>query len=61
MLTSGQCRVRPEAEAVPRTLLGSAAGDIFGQLASRVEPEHLVETVNYRPSVNTRIPLFGRD
>ena len=28
-------------------------------LASGLEPERLVETVSYRPSVNTRIPLFG--
>lgn len=30
VLTSGLCRVRPPAEPVPRALLGSSAGEIFG-------------------------------
>ena len=32
VLTSDLCRVRPPAEPVPRGLLGSPAGDIFGHL-----------------------------
>ena len=32
VLTSDLCRVRPPAEPVPRALLGSPAGDIFGHL-----------------------------
>jgi cytochrome P450 len=32
VLTSDLCRVRPAAEPVPRALLGSPAGDIFGHL-----------------------------
>src|ERR1700741_2779025 len=32
VMTSEQCRVRPPAEPVPRALVGSAAGEIFGQL-----------------------------
>jgi len=32
VLTSDLCRVRPPAEPVPRALVGSPAGDIFGQL-----------------------------
>lgn len=31
-LTSENCRVRPPAELVPRALVGSAAGEIFGRL-----------------------------
>lgn len=31
VLTSGLCRVRPPAEPVPRALLGSSAGEIFGR------------------------------
>jgi cytochrome P450 len=41
-LTSEACRVRPEAEPVPRPLLGSHAGDIFGQLVRMTDgPGHL--------------------
>lgn len=32
VLTSARCRVRPPAEPVPKALLGSAAGEIFGRL-----------------------------
>jgi cytochrome P450 len=32
VLTSELCRVRPAAEPVPRALIGSPAGDIFGHL-----------------------------
>ena len=32
VMTSEQCRVRPAAEPVPKALVGSAAGEIFGQL-----------------------------
>jgi cytochrome P450 len=32
VLTSGACRVRPAAEPVPRALVGSPAGDVFGHL-----------------------------
>jgi cytochrome P450 len=32
VLTSERCRVRPVAEPVPRALLGSAAGEVFGRL-----------------------------
>ncbi|HET9228555.1 MAG TPA: cytochrome P450 [Thermoanaerobaculia bacterium] len=32
VLTSNICRVRPTAEPVPKALLGSSAGEIFGQL-----------------------------
>ncbi len=32
MLASDLCRVRPPAEPVPRALVGSPAGEIFGQL-----------------------------
>src|SRR5712691_4721866 len=32
VLTSDLCRVRPPAEPVPRALMGSPAGDIFGHL-----------------------------
>jgi cytochrome P450 len=32
VLTSEACRVRPAAEPVPRALVGSPAGDIFGHL-----------------------------
>ena len=32
VLTSGICRVRPTAEPVPNALLGSSAGEVFGQL-----------------------------
>lgn len=32
VLTSEACRVRPPAEPVPRALVGSPAGDIFGHL-----------------------------
>ena len=42
VLTSDLCRVRPEAEPVPRPLLGSPAGDIFGQLVRMTDgPGHL--------------------
>ena len=42
VLTSDLCRVRPKAEPVPRQLLGSAAGDIFGQLVRMTDgPGHL--------------------
>jgi len=30
-------------------------------LACGVEPARLVETVTYRPSANTRVPLFAPD
>ena len=33
VMTSDQCRVRPPAEPVPKALVGSPAGEIFGQLA----------------------------
>jgi cytochrome P450 len=33
VMTSEQCRVRPPTEPVPKALLGSPAGEIFGQLA----------------------------
>jgi hypothetical protein len=33
VMTSEQCRVRPAAEPVPKALVGSPAGEIFGQLA----------------------------
>lgn len=32
VLTSDLCRVRPPSEPVPRPLLGSSAGDLFGRL-----------------------------
>ncbi len=32
VLTNADCRVRPAAEPVPETLVGSPAGDIFGRL-----------------------------
>lgn len=51
VLSSDLCRVRPPTEPVPRALLGSRAG---------VDPERSAETVTYRPSANTRVPLFGR-
>jgi cytochrome P450 len=42
VLTSDLCRVRPAAEPVPRPLLGSAAGDVFGQLVRMTDgPGHL--------------------
>jgi len=42
VLTSDLCRVRPEAEPVPRLLLGSPAGNIFGQLVRMTDgPGHL--------------------
>jgi cytochrome P450 len=42
VLTSDLCRVRPEAEPVPRLLLGSPAGNIFGQLIRMTDgPGHL--------------------
>lgn len=42
VLTSDLCRVRPVAEPVPRPLLGSSAGDIFGQLVRMTDgPSHM--------------------
>src|SRR5262249_59006443 len=42
VLTSPLCRVRPASEPVPRSLLGSAAGEIFGQLVRMSDgPAHL--------------------
>jgi cytochrome P450 len=43
---------------VMATLIAEAG--IERLLAAGVAPERLVETVTYRPSANTRIPLFGR-
>jgi hypothetical protein len=64
VLTSDLCLVRPPAERVPKALVGSAGGAIAEAgleqlLACGVQPERLVERVSYRPSANTRIPLFG--
>ena len=42
VLTSPLCRVRPPTEPVPQPLLGSAAGEIFGQLVRMTDgPTHL--------------------
>jgi cytochrome P450 len=41
VLTSERCRVRPPAEVVPRALVGSAAGEVFGQLVRMTDgPAH---------------------
>jgi cytochrome P450 len=49
------------AHACPGELLASmiAEAGLVALLAAGVEPERLVERVTYRPSANTRIPLFG--
>ena len=49
------------AHACPGEALATAIAEVgVGQLlAAGVEPGRLVERVTYRPSVNTRIPLFG--
>jgi cytochrome P450 len=42
VLTSALCRVRPPAEPVPSALVGSTAGEIFGQLVRMNDgPRHL--------------------
>jgi cytochrome P450 len=42
VLTSPLCRVRPPAEPVPRTLVGSVAGEIFGRLVRMTDgPGHM--------------------
>lgn len=41
VLTSDVCRVRPPTEPVPRALLGSPAGDVFGNLVRMNDgPKH---------------------
>jgi cytochrome P450 len=49
------------AHACPGEMLATmiAEAGIVALLAAGVEPERLVERVTYRPSANTRIPLFG--
>ena len=43
-------------EALATAIAGAGVAHL---LATGVQPERLVERVSYRPSVNTRIPLFG--
>ena len=47
--------------ACPGEALATAIAEVgvAHLLAAGVEPERLVERVTYRPSANTRIPLFG--
>jgi cytochrome P450 len=49
------------AHACPGEALAMAIAEagVAHLLEARVEPERLVERVTYRPSANTRIPLFG--
>jgi cytochrome P450 len=49
------------AHACPGEALATAIAEagVAHLLAAGVEPERLVERVRYRPSANTRIPLFG--
>jgi cytochrome P450 len=52
VLTSQACRVRPIAEPVPRALIGSPAGDIFGHL---VRMNDGVVHARLKPGVAARV------
>ena len=52
VLKSDLVRVRPAAERVPRALLGSAAGEIFGQLVRMIDgPAH----TRMKPGVSAKL------
>jgi cytochrome P450 len=51
-LTSPACRVRPAAEPVPRALVGSAAGELFGHL---VRMNDGAVHVRLKPGVSARL------
>ncbi len=53
--------LRPPTEPVPTVLLGSPAADIFRHLIRMNDgPGHCLLVVDYRPSVNARIPLWAK-
>lgn len=54
-LTSPLCRVRPPAEPVPHALVGSAVGEVFGQLVRMTDgPRHL----SAKPTVSHALASF---
>jgi cytochrome P450 len=54
-LASPLCRVRPPAEPVPHALVGSAAGEVFGQLVRMNDgPRHL----SMKPAVSHAVGSF---
>src|SRR6267378_1788425 len=54
-LTSDLCRVHPPTEPVPRALLGSPAGDIFGHLVRMTDgPAHAA----LKPRVTAALASF---
>lgn len=56
VLTSDLCRVRPPAEPVPRALVGSPAGEIFGQLVRMNDgPAHR----DLKPAVSSAVETIG--
>jgi cytochrome P450 len=57
VLTSPFCRVRPAAEPVPRSLVGSAAGEIFRQLVRMTDgPGHLPAKLEVSGHLSSRSP-----
>jgi cytochrome P450 len=55
VLTSSRCRVRPPGEPVPRPLIGSAVGEIFGQLVRMNDgPGH----AGLKPAVSQAVASF---
>jgi cytochrome P450 len=55
VLASDGCRVRPPAEPVPIALIGTAAGELFGQLARMTDgPRH----ASVKPAVSQAVAAF---
>jgi cytochrome P450 len=55
VFTSELCRVRPVSEPVPRALLGTAAGDVFGRMVRMNDGAYHLRT---KPSISATIAML---
>ena len=55
VLTNGMCRVRPPAEPVPKGLVGTPAGDLFGRLVRMNDGAYHART---KPTVSATLAML---